>query len=189
MTNVLRSTFEQKDGTFWVAGKESVEVFDRLSGEITQRILLREPAAARAGRSANLNVSLFEDHAGVVWVASQRDGLARLDRQNNRLTYFALAGADPAVEPGVWALHEDEEGVLWVGTDGGGLLKLDRDRKRFVRYRSNPDDPNSLSADHVLALFQDHEGSIWVGTDGGGVVRFPIRPSFHRYRRPPDRRP
>src|SRR5260221_8122786 len=55
MTALLRSTFEQKDGTFWVAGKESVDVFDRRMGEITERIPLRDPAAARAGRSANLS--------------------------------------------------------------------------------------------------------------------------------------
>src|SRR6266478_3009077 len=185
-TEVLRSTLEQRDGTFWLAGREYVGIFDRRTGEITQHIPLRDPAAARAGRSANPSVRLLEDHAGVVWVASQRDGLATIDRRNNRLTYFALA-ADPALEPGVWALHEDQEGVLWVGTNGGGLFKLDRDRKRFVRYRNNPDDPDSLSADRVLTLFEDHEGSIWVGTDGGGVVRSSIRPSFHRYRRPPDR--
>ena len=185
-TAVLRSTLEQKDGTFWVAFKESVDVLDRTSGEITQRIPLRMPAAERAGRSANPSVAMIEDHMGVVWVGSQRDGLAAVDRRHNRLTYFALA-ADPALEPGVWTLHEDAEGVLWVGTNGGGLFKLDRDRKRFVRYRNNPGDPESLTADRVLTMFEDHEGSLWVGTDGGGVVRCPLQPSFHRHRRAPVR--
>src|SRR5437899_1183846 len=133
MTAILRSTFEQKDGTFWVADRESVGVFDRATGEITQRIPLRNPTAARAGRSANLSVGLFEDHDGVLWVASERDGLATVDRLNNRLTYFALtAEGNPAPEPGVRALQEDLQGVLWVGTNGGGLFKLDADRKKFV---------------------------------------------------------
>src|SRR6266404_505729 len=101
MFGVLRSTFEQKDGTFWVAGKESIDVFDRARGEITQHIALRDAEARRTGRSANRSVSLSEDHSGVVWVASERDGLARIDRRNSRLTYFALAdGADSELEPG-----------------------------------------------------------------------------------------
>jgi ligand-binding sensor domain-containing protein/signal transduction histidine kinase len=186
MTAVLRSTFEQKDGTFWVASKESVDIFDRRTGEITQRMLLRDPAAVRAGRSANPSVLLFEDHAGVVWIASERDGLATIDLRQKKLNYFALApGADRSVEPGVRTIHEDQHGVLWVGTDGGGLLKLERDRKKFVRYRNDPDDPESLCSDRVRALFEDQEGGIWVGTVGGGVVRFPSRPPwFRRYQQP-----
>jgi signal transduction histidine kinase/ligand-binding sensor domain-containing protein len=185
MTAVLRSTFEQKDGTFWVAGKESVDVFDRSTGETRQHIPLRDPAAP-GGRTANPSVHLFEDHAGVVWVESDRDGLARVDRPNNRLIYYTLRTTkDPPFEPGVRAIHEDEEGELWVGTNGAGLFKLDRDRKKWIRYRNDPDDPESLGGDRILALFEDHEGAMWVGLDGGGLERFPIRSPFHRYRRPP----
>jgi len=90
MTAVLRSTFEQTDGTFWVASKESVDVFDRTTGEITQRIALRDPATVRAGRSAHVSVRLLEDQAGVLSLASARDGLAKVDRRNNKLAYFAL---------------------------------------------------------------------------------------------------
>jgi signal transduction histidine kinase/ligand-binding sensor domain-containing protein len=185
LTNTLRSTFEENDGTFWVTDKESVEVFDRRTGEITQRLQLRDSAARESGRSTNVSVHLVEDHAGVLWVASERDGLAKVDRRGNRLTYFALApGAKPDLEPGASALLEDRQGVLWIGTKSG-LFRLDRDRKRFVRYRNNPDDPNSLSADYVSALFEDQESGIWVGTERGGVVRFSSQPMFHRYLKQP----
>jgi signal transduction histidine kinase/ligand-binding sensor domain-containing protein len=186
----LRSTFEEKNGTFWVASQEAVDVFDRQTGKVTQHFSLRDPVAARAGRTANLSVRLLEDHSGDVWLASDRDGLAKVDRQNNKLIYFALnSGAGPGPEPGVRAIHEDQQHALWVGTNGGGLFKLDRDRKKFVRYRNNPSDPESLSTDRILALYEDHEGAMWAGTDGGGAVRFPIRPSpFHRYRQRPDSR-
>src|SRR5262249_37950758 len=180
----LRSTFEARDGTFWVASQESVDVFDRQTGKVTQHFPLRDPAAARAGRTANLSVRILEDHSGVIWVASDRDGLAKVDRRDNKLIYFALAsGADPGPGPGVRAIHEDQQHALWLGSNGGGLFKLDRDRKKFIRYRNDPRDPDSLSSDRVLALYEGHEGAIWVGTDGGGAVRFPVKlPPFHRYR-------
>jgi len=183
MINTLRSTFEANDGTFWIANKDSVNVFDRGTGKIVESIPLRDPGAVRTSTSANRMVRLFQDHSGTVWVASSRDGLATIDRQDKKLNYFALtSGADPSLEPGVWMVHENQQGVLWVATAGGGLLKLDRDRKKFIRYRNDPDDPETLSSDNVLALFEDKEGGIWAGTDGGGVVRFPTAsPSFRRY--------
>ena len=183
MTAVLRSTFEESDGTFWVVSKESLDIFERRTGQITQHIPLRDRAAESAGTSANPMVRLFQDHSGALWIASARDGLALVDRRKKRLQYFALAtGSDPSFEPGVRTIYEDQQGALWVGTDGSGLFKLEPDRKKFVRYRNDPDDPESLSSDRVLALFEDQEGGIWAGTDGSGVVRFPSRPSpFRRY--------
>ena len=186
----LRSTFEQRDGTFWVASQESLDVFDRQTGKVTEHFSLRDPAAARAGRTPNLSVRLLEDHLGTVWLGSDRDGLAKVDRKNNQLIYFDLNPRhDPGPEPGVRAIYEDQQHALWIGTNGAGLYKLDGDRKKFIRYRNNPSDPESISNDRILALYEDHEGEIWAGTDGGGVARFPVRPApFHRYRQPPRNR-
>jgi ligand-binding sensor domain-containing protein/signal transduction histidine kinase len=180
----LRSTFEEKDGTFWVASNVALEVFDRGNARVVRRLSLSNPLHGAMRNSANECVHLLVDHAGVLWVVSARDGLASVDRQKDRLTFLALdPGVDPRLQPGADAIYEDRYGTLWVGTNGGGLLKLNRDRTGFVRYRNDPNDPDSLSADQVLALFGDHEDGIWVGTGGGGVVRIPSRPvPFQRYR-------
>src|SRR5262249_34885137 len=145
---------------------------------------LRNPAAEKQGKAANQSVRLLQDHSGVLWVASARDGLATVERDRNTLRYLALApNVNSLLEPGVWAVHEDQHGVLWVGTGGHGLFSLDRDRRILRRYRHNPRNPESLSDDDVLTLFEDHEGSLWAGTAAGGTVKFPVqaRP-FHRYR-------
>jgi len=56
MTAVLRSTFEEKDGTFWVADKEAVNIFDRARGTLIQRYALRSAASGRP-----LNRACFHD--------------------------------------------------------------------------------------------------------------------------------
>src|SRR5262249_31981418 len=149
-SNFLRSTFEEKDGTFWVAGNQGLDVFDRRTGKVTQHFSLSNPFHGSAA-SSNETVRLFQDHAGVLWVVAASDGLAMVDRHSNNLTFFALdSGGDPKMDPGAYAIHEDRHGTLWVGTNGGGLLKLDGSRTRFVRYRNSPNDLYSLSADQVL---------------------------------------
>ena len=123
-----------------------------------------------------LRMSLFRDHAGVLWALfSSKNGLAVVDRASNRVTPYSFNNSW-GQNTGVDSIYEDVDGTLWLGTGSSGLLKLDRDRKRFVRYRSNPRDPERLGSGIVLAVFGDREGSIWVGTREGGVNRFDSLP-------------
>ncbi|MGB7731544.1 MAG: two-component regulator propeller domain-containing protein [Candidatus Acidiferrum sp.] len=181
-SNELSSTFEEKDGTFWVATAESLDVFDRSAGRVTQHILL--------GGSFPLQVAgpirLHEDRADVLWLTLPGgSGLAVVDRHAGALIRYFSADtkSENSLYSGVRTLLEDADGALWLGTQSGGLLKLDKERKSFVRYRNDPAEPGSLSADRVDALYEDPEGNIWVGTTGGGANRFSRRPlPFQRYR-------
>jgi signal transduction histidine kinase/ligand-binding sensor domain-containing protein len=179
-SNFVRSTLETRDGTFWVATNASLDAFDRRTGKVTEHLPLRKPHQ-NPDSTGNPFVRLLEDRAGVVWIASARDGLAFIDRQHQKLTFLSLVSGSGA-EPGAWAITEDRHGQLWVGTNHG-LFQLDRGRKHFVRYRNDPSDPDSLPADWVLALFEDREGGLCVGTANDGVARVEEHlPSFQRYR-------
>lgn len=180
-SNHLSSTFEQKDGTFWVAMAGSLDVFDRKTGRVIQHV----PLDVRFSPYLAGPIRLYEDHSGVLWVAFPGgNGLGVIDRRLGKVAYysFAKATSEYSLITGVRTILEDEDGVLWLGTQSNGLLKLDRERKAFVRYRNDPTNPDSLSANRVDALYEDHEGGIWVGTTGGGVNRVARSPSpFRRY--------
>jgi signal transduction histidine kinase/ligand-binding sensor domain-containing protein len=179
-TDYVRATLETADGTFWVATSASVDLLDRQTGKVTLHLSLRNPLQ-KPPSTGNPGVRMIEDRAGVVWVASGRDGLAYVDRRRNCLTFLSLA-AGREMELGAWALIQDRDGSIWVGTEHG-LLQLDAGRTRFARYRSDPADPETLPADWVLELFEDREDGLWVGTANGGVVRTSARPlPFSRYR-------
>ena len=174
-SNLLKSTLEEKDGTFWVATEEGLDIFDRDLGKVTRHISLMNGVEP-------LRMSLFQDHAGILWaIFSSKNGLATVDRAANRVTQYSFNGGS-GQNTGVDSIYEDMDGTLWLGTGSSGLLKLDRDRRQFVRYRSNPRDPDSIGAGIVLSLFEDREGSIWAGTRNAGVNRFDRRPSpFQTY--------
>ena len=179
-TNFVRATLETAEGAFWVATNMSVDLFDRVTGKVQEHFPLRNPLRSDT-TTGNAYVRLLQDHTGVVWVASARDGLAFIDRAKNKLTFLSLTN-EPGFECGAWAILEDEFGALWVGTEHG-LLSLDRNRNQFVRYRNDPSDPDSLPADWILALYEDREGGIWAGTANAGVARFSAHPPpFRRYR-------
>jgi len=173
-SNLIKSTLEERDGTFWVVTEKGLDLFDRSTGKVTRHISLMNGVEP-------LRISLFQDHAGVLWaIFSSKNGLALVDRAANKVTQYSFSDGS-GQNTGVDSIYEDADGTLWLGTGSSGLLKLDRDRTRFVRYRSNPRDPESLGAGIVLALLEDREGSIWAGTRGG-VTRFDRRASpFQTY--------
>jgi PAS domain S-box-containing protein len=178
----VSSTFEEKDGTFWVATADSLDIFDRKTGRVTQHVPLQGTFPLQLAGP----IHLYEDHSGVLWVILPTGGgLAIVDRRAGKLIHYATTEttSENTLLTGVRSIHEDEDGTLWLGTQSNGLLKIDKQRSRFVRYRNNPTDPDSLSANRVDSLYEDHEGGIWVGTAGGGVNRFARRPlPFQRYR-------
>jgi ligand-binding sensor domain-containing protein/signal transduction histidine kinase len=66
----------------------------------------------------------------------------------------------------ILAIAQDEKGFLWFGTQEG----LNRfDGNEFEIYKSQPQNPNSLSDNWITCLLVDQEGDLWIGTSSGGL--------------------
>ncbi|SFN46352.1 sensor histidine kinase [Dokdonella immobilis] len=78
---------------------------------------------------------------------------------------------------------QDRAGFIWIGTQDG----LNRfDGYDFRVYKTDRDDPWSLSQNHVWALAADADGSLWVGTQAGGLNHYdPKLDRFSVYRSKP----
>jgi ligand-binding sensor domain-containing protein/signal transduction histidine kinase len=174
------STFEEKNGTFWIVTTEGLDAFDRRAGMVTHHLQIHQPGSAS---ESGVPVQLLEDHAGVFWLTLPfGTGLAVLNRQALTISECPIAGQNS-----IEAIQEDESGAIWLASSENGVLKLDRDRKAVIRYRNSRTDSDSLSSDQVHALFEDRERNIWVGTQGGGINRVTSRPTpFRQYRHEPD---
>lgn len=181
----VRSTLQSRDGKFWVATTGGLDQFDRGTGSVSRHVALRGPSGSPLALSGP-PVSLFEDHAGLLWIAfSYGDGLVSVDPVTLEETIYSFSNhkASQNGTSGVTAVLEDKAGTLWLATNGRGLLKFDKDRKRAIRYEHDPSDPDSLSDDAIPTLFEDREQNLWAGTSRHGIDRFDPRPStFRTYR-------
>lgn len=104
---------------------------------------------------------LLRDPDGVLWVATDEEGLLRWE--SGAVRRHGLEDA-----PGGWTaltLARDQDGSLWVGSNSHGLLRLRGEG--FEVYGTG----QGLTYDRVSALLEDREGSLWVGTFGGGLNR------------------
>lgn len=78
-------------------------------------------------------------------------------------------------------ITRDRNGFMWFGTQDG----LNRyDGYNFTIYRHNPDNPSSLSDNHIRVILEDiDEPVLWIGTNNGGLCKFdPDVDRFTNYR-------
>jgi len=174
--SVVRSTYEDREGTLWVCTLAGLDAFDRRTEKVTERIRLNVPGAQ--------SIKALEDHAGVLWIIyTSGNGLASWDRHTRRLALFSFKDREPpaAELSGAERIYEDPDGNLWLTTYGSGLVKIDPTRQTAVQYRVSRR-PNSIDMDSLLALTEDREGTVWLGVAGTGVDKFRRKPlPFKRY--------
>ena len=166
-SSLVKSTYEDREGTLWVCTVAGLDAFDRRTEKVTERIRLHV--------AESRTVKALEDHAGVLWIMyAFGNGLASWDRHTRRLTLYSFEEREPQ------GIHEDADGNLWLATRLSGLVRIDRNRRSAVQYRS-------ISEDFTKTVFEDREGSIWVGMGTTGLNRFERNPlPFKRYRHEPD---
>ncbi|NIR73208.1 hypothetical protein GWO43_07925 [candidate division KSB1 bacterium] len=95
----------------------------------------------------------------------------------------------------VRSIYEDQSGALWVGTVDG-LNKLVPNENEglsptSIHYKTNPNNPNSLSNNAIMSIYEDRSGVLWIGTEDGLNKLVPRKnqeapPTFVHYKNDPD---
>lgn len=148
--------------------------------------LLAQPGELRFG---HLNQSdapgtvsqIGEDSLGFLWMGSV-NGLVRYDGYSYIWYKNKLSDTTSLSHNIVSSLVCLPDHNLWVGTKNG-LNYFDRAQEKFVRFQNNPDNPNTISDNHILSVCVDREGIVWAGTKNGGLNRYdPLTKKFTCYR-------
>ena len=81
-----------------------------------------------------------------------------------------LNGVD-SISNAAFCFTPDKDGGMWVGTYGEGLYKYSISRQGDIQldfhYKSNADNPASLSSNIIRSLLMDYDSTLWIGTDNG----------------------
>ncbi|MEO8591156.1 MAG: two-component regulator propeller domain-containing protein [Flavobacteriales bacterium] len=129
------------------------------------------------GLTDNAVTCVFEDHAGYIWIGTERglnryDGqrIERIDNTSNLITAVAQGG----------------DGVIWFTTLNAGLGRVDPSTRKVTRFQHDPNDPRSLptnSLNHVLVLDDSllvlssrGRGAIWYHLRSGAAQCLGFRP-------------
>jgi signal transduction histidine kinase/ligand-binding sensor domain-containing protein len=139
------------DGSLWIGtiGKGLVHVHHGRTDSLTKA----------DGLSGDDVSSLFEDHEGNIWVATE-GGLDRF-RDLAIPTLDSKQGLSSGL---VEAVLGDEDGRIWIATKGG-LDRWSNGRIAAVTGANRGLD-SKTDASTPIALFQDDRGRIWISTVG-----------------------
>ena len=85
------------------------------------------------------------------------------------LRFEHLSLEDGLSQNAVLSMLQDRQGFLWFGTQDG----LNRyDGYNFTVFKTDPENPSSISLASILDIEEDPDGLLWLGTWGGGLNRF-----------------
>lgn len=177
--NYVWSIFESRAGEFWLGTYgDGLKKFDRKKERFTH---YRHDPANPKSLSHKHVTPIYEDRSGVLWIGTDGGGLNRFDREQETFKHYKHDPHDSTSlsHDGIWSIFEDRAGRLWIGTAGGGLNKLVKEESNraggtFKHYKNDPDNPSSLSNNHIFCIHEDsrHTGILWLGTWGGGLDKF-----------------
>jgi diguanylate cyclase (GGDEF)-like protein len=176
------------DGIVWVATRGGgLNRLDPATGAVT---VYRAGDPAAGNLASDEVMALLIDHRGWLWVGTDGGGLHRLDPQTGRFARYAHdpENADSLSHDTVTTLHQDADHVIWVGTFSGGLNKMmegENGAVSFERFTADPNQPDSLSRNHVRAVVSDERGRLWVGTEDGLNLLDQRSGTFRVYRTEP----
>ncbi|SIT34390.1 Signal transduction histidine kinase [Filimonas lacunae] len=110
------------------------------------------------------------DGDGKIWIGTEK-GLDILEPVSGNVRHIPVNPRNQYSLQGssVRSIFIDKKGIYWIGTFQSGMNKYDRNLTAFDLVRSNPFDPQGLSAPKVTAFAAANEGNVYVGTDGGGL--------------------
>lgn len=107
--------------------------------------------------------------------------------QSRRINFTHITQDQGLSQNSVFCILQDSKGFMWFGTQDG-LNKYDG--YNFKVYRPDPENPFSLSNNHITSLCEDRNGTLWIGTAWGGLNKFDREKEvfihYHSNNRPDD---
>jgi ligand-binding sensor domain-containing protein/two-component sensor histidine kinase len=120
--------------------------------------ILNEPNAPKGGIT-----NIFRDKRGRMWIASNREGLIRVDAAESEHPVFKrYTIADGLTSNNARCVTEDLYGNIYVGTVRG-VNRLSPETGHIKYYGTS----DGLASDFINTAYRDRHGMIWFGTFNG----------------------
>lgn len=157
-SNRINAIAQDRQGYLWIATSDGLARFDGLGFRIWR---------IEQGLRDNFVWTVHIDARDRVWVGTRSAGVAMLDRDRGRFTWYdrnSGLGGDT-----IWSIASTRDGALWFGTADAGLYRLHHGR--IAHFGAAPADPRGLPDAGIRRLVAMPDGGLWIGT-GNGVARW-----------------
>jgi ligand-binding sensor domain-containing protein/signal transduction histidine kinase len=159
---------EDSHGVLWIGtDADGVQRFDPVTSQFS--VYAHDSANLSTVSDSRVN-SVFIDHAGAMWLATQ-NGLDRFDPASGVANpYYERDGLSGNV---VACIREDGQGKLWMSTNKG-ISNFDPQSRSFRNYFTSDGLPGP-DLTGWPACFKSPDGEMFFGGFSGGVAFYPNR--------------
>lgn len=178
-SDVRDITLDRK-GLLWIGTQEGLSILDPVTRKFKN---YQHDTELKNSISHNSVHSIFQDANQTMWVGTYFGGVNFSYPIATRFQVYRNSKLKPSISGNIISsMVEDEQQNLWIGTEGAGLNYLDRKNNRFVNYKTNPNNPNSISSNLIKIICKDNTSNgLIIGTHHGGLNLF--NSSTGRFRR------
>ncbi len=148
------------DGNLWLGNER---------GLFEYNIQANRYSANRIATNSKI-VHLKEDKNGLLWIASDGDGLLVMNRTDVKAhAFLASDGSQLINSNAIYAIYEDIEGREWIGTLRGGINTIEAAPDAFQLINFAHSTYKSPATNFILSFAEDRKNNLWIGTDGAGL--------------------
>jgi len=154
----INSILCDRNGDMWIGSENGLFMYDYKSGALKAFNKTNNPSSL-PGNNVN---QVFEDKAGIIWVALWNDGLCRFDDKYQSFEQLPFLGKTN----NPFTVFEDNDGVFWAGTYGDGLFRIEFPQGKslpvYTQFK-HTGNPFSIPENSIYSITQDNvSGNLWV---------------------------
>ena len=113
--------------------------------------------------------SIAQNAAGYLWIATDGNGLVRLEPASGQMLRFQRDGEGSGgfAEDRISKVFVDGKDRVWVGAYNGALYRLDQGGYLLISLGQRLAEGSALAMGTIRDVYQDQAGRVWVGSDAG----------------------
>jgi ligand-binding sensor domain-containing protein/signal transduction histidine kinase/DNA-binding response OmpR family regulator len=179
--NDIRAITKDERGMLWIGTQEGLSILDPATKKFST---YQHDPEYKNSISHNSVHSIYQDINKTMWVGTYYGGVNYSHPIATRFNVYQNSRRHSSISSNiVSSVVEDSQHDLWIGTEGGGLNHLDRKNNAYTVYKTNPNDPSSITSNLVKIICKDNSGNgdLIIGTHYGGINIFnPATKHFKR---------
>lgn len=160
------SMIQAADGSLWVASEQGLFRHDPVTNQTRKYTYSEDDRDGLLTQAVN---AVFQARDGTIWIANHNHFSRMTDEQAGTFQHFRFQPSELSIGIARPVIFQDLYGFFWIGT-ANGLFRFDAETETFSTFQNSPDQPNSLSNNHIKSIIEDPvqpETYLWIGTSGG----------------------